>query len=135
MFLKDDMREFLFRGKNIYSNYWEFGSIVYDKIKNEYTMKVPTNVELMYGIKPETIGQYTGQKDFRNKIKIFEDDKVVMSLSEIGCGVPEGFEGVVKIIEGQWIVSKLDKNKHRYQWYPLFQNFGWWKITGNIHDK
>lgn len=136
------MREILSRGKSIDNGEFVHGYLTLSLCRrggyHHMITVLSEDLEkenLRYIVDKKTIGQFTEQTTAKDKLKIFGGDKVVMFLSELGCGVPEEFEGVVKIIEGQWIVSSPDKEQHRFQWYPLFQGLGWWEITGNIHDE
>lgn len=124
------MREYLFRGKRLDNGEWVHGKLTGIKLVPEISTIEPKGIigPFSFMVDPETIGQFTGQKDYRNKTKIFEGDKVIMHQTQMGSGIPQDFEGVVKFINGHWAV---DSGK---DWYSLYQELGWWKVTGNIHD-
>lgn len=67
------MREILFRGKNIKTGEWEIGDLVYMFGKVPYIHKSYGEAEIYREVDPETVGQYTEQKDLEGN-KIFEGD-------------------------------------------------------------
>lgn len=135
------MREILFRGKPTDNDEFVYGYFTLSLCRRGGYYRiiiVPSEdleeKDLRYIVDEKTIGQFTDQTTAKDKTKIFEGDKVIMSYFEFGCGVPEGFEGVVKFVDGQWIVDAGNKEQSLFRRYLLFQKLGWWKITGNIHD-
>ena len=67
------MRDILFRGKNITTGEWEVGDLVYFYRKVPYIHKSYGDAEIYREIDPDTVGQYTEQKDVKGN-KIFEGD-------------------------------------------------------------
>ena len=65
------MREILFRGKDVNSNKWRMGYF-YTAVQGCVAI-IGDGVD-GYQVKPETVGQYTGWKDKKNGVKIFEGD-------------------------------------------------------------
>lgn len=127
------MREYLFRGQTSINSRWVYGNYTPMNHKDK-TIHFISSSDLS-GITNEvngsTIGQFTGQKDLKEVNRIFEGDKLFITGIEFGCTVPEWFTGDVRFIDGSWLVCNDDKGKA----FNLFQELGWWMITGNIHDK
>lgn len=65
-------------------------------------------------VDPETICAYSGVND-KNKVKIFEGDKVVVSEKH---GYKESFEGLCTFYKGCFFVTKKDENG-KYIHHPL----------------
>lgn len=119
------MRAILFRGMNK-KGAWFYGCFIHTGCDAPAIIFGDGEQEEVI---PETIGQYTGQTTFKEKLKIFEGDKVILFSPEFRFGIPTGFKGVVKFFECQWWV---DDGKRAF---PLFQSFGGWEIIGNIHEE
>lgn len=72
------MREILFRGKLLSTNEWTEGNLAVSK--TGVTIITPDDTPLgKYGqVDPETVGQFTGVTDKRNR-KVFEDDILLIA--------------------------------------------------------
>jgi|SRR5690625_423187 len=72
------MREALFRGKDNFSGDWYFGNLLSDTdavsiITDGRDNGIHVYVKRGYNVMPESVGEYTGEKDI-NKKMIFEGD-------------------------------------------------------------
>lgn len=76
-------------------------------------------------INPDTICAYSGVSD-KNKVKIFEGDKVVVSEKH---GYKESFEGCCTFYKGCFFITKKDENG-KYIHHPLNKKH----VTLNNHD-
>lgn len=67
------MREILFRGKDIKNNVWEYGDLLRNANGKSFIRKAYKGIDVFTEVNPDTVGQYTEQKDL-NGDKIFEGD-------------------------------------------------------------
>jgi uncharacterized phage protein (TIGR01671 family) len=130
-------RDIEFRGKDIRTGKWVYG--FYYKAYGKHVIwgcVSGGNTQCVYGVIPETVGQYTGLKD-RNGVKIFEGDILGRLFDDYNENT------VVVYKEGILCAKPISKEKYR----PLntFDGCGWvpvnsnnpnynFEVIGNIHD-
>lgn len=128
------MREILFRGKTIVGDMWICGDLLHDENDEPYISLRPacTSRVSCAGVKPETVGQFTGLVD-KNGTKIFEgdvlkrerffseDDIVVISYEDSSFGY--------SMLNSKHpdIVDPIDDNE-----FGISLHF--YEIIGNVHD-
>ena len=125
------MREIKFRGKRLDNGEWTYGYY----LKSASTLiavdsgLVDGHFEL-YEVDPETVGQYTGEKDV-NGNEIYEGDKVLFTISDLrGNSIHR--KGVVVYREGAWQIQKSEH--HNYEFWFVCKLASEIQITDNIHD-
>ena len=136
------MREILFRAKCKDTKEWMEGFPVriYDYGGKVWEMHpFETNFNIIRGVIPETICEFTGKLD-KNKKKIFEGD--IFQLEDDIFAVVIFKDGCFRLEEyglcGTWTESGYDECGGGYgiidcepiDWYSLFDM----EVIGNIHD-
>ena len=117
------MREIKFRGKTA-NGEWVYGSLIYsDNIEPaiyfEFGKGTVKTFDFVY-VKPETVGQYIGQKD-KNGKKIFEGDILHCKYNH--------HKYLVKINE--YGVYTRDERGEELKLGRIHNDF---EIVGNVHD-
>lgn len=126
------MREILFRGKRTYNGEWVDGCL-YRNIYGEYQIrehKVYDEEAYIddYNINLETIGQYTGMKDIKDK-KIFEGDIVKFKrVNALGYTISR--VGEVQYYDELPIFYIYANTGDAWDWVDCEEI----EVIGNIHD-
>ncbi len=113
--------EILFRGKNKQTGVWEYGDLWH--ALNPEDMDKPFTIIEGHRVIPETVGQYTGRHDKRNR-RIFKGD-VLGGLLEGGV--------VVWIGKDCRFGIEIDGELNEITFVELEQKD--LEVIGNIHDK
>ncbi len=127
-------REIKFRGKRLDNGEWTYGYF-YQENDNTYIIEDCQKESMLnrnnaYKVDPDTVGQYTGLKDKKNK-KIYEGDILTSDGESIGFvvgGVHGYYFDLVYFLLGRKVSLSL---------YGVVVNdlHGDVEIAGNIHDK
>lgn len=155
------MRTIKFRGKNVKTSYWVYGSfhkyiditpvaLYKDAKSRENHIKEHTHYLIIQDassdycmprdmrcsdVIPETIGQFTGLYD-KNGKEIYEGD-IVYFDDKPYCVNGSKYQGAVVMHNGTWCVQHYEKCFDVHLYSPLFaDDFANRKtiILGNIHD-
>lgn len=121
------MREISFRGKRVDNGEWVYGSYLHDElscIDNHYIVE-----ETKYVVNPETLGQYTGYKDFTGK-KIYEGD--IVKLNIVIDGAAFHCHGFIVFSEGSW--KNIFHTPKQNYFDDLYCCNKCVSVIGNIHD-
>ena len=126
------MREILFRGYSTAERMWIYGDLSHTTDKIVHI----SNENCFIGVKPETVGQYTGLTD-KNGKKIFEGD-IVATKYKLGRGGYYVFEVYYNENLCQFALTinsgSYTKNK-QYDWLQLTElKANKIEVIGNIHD-
>lgn len=124
-----DLREILFRGQRFDNTDWVFGGYL-PKTKTICTENThPNSTEYIdLFIKPETLGQYTGMNDIKNK-KIFEGD--IVKFKRINAlGYTTSRVGEVQYYDELPIFYIYANTGDAWDWVDCEEI----EVIGNIHD-
>lgn len=121
------IENFRVKAKRMDNGEWIYGTGLTDFLNLFPDLKGHLWLWSNYGwiaIEPESICRYTGFKDHYKKKEIFENDKVRVFWNEYGSGIPEGFTGIVEMIDGGWwVYNEVEKME-----FLLFQELASWEI-------
>lgn len=140
-------REIKFRGKDILTDKWVYGDLLHlgdvcaiirssknEKLKvNAITDQLEFEAQDIYGVIPETVGQFTGLLD-GNGQGIFEGD--IMRIPETEFNIE--IIGVVEFDRGAYVVrSFFSGTLSSLAWAVRGRQSGERRgvVIGNIHDK
>ena len=124
------MREILFRGKDIKSNWYE-GLLAHNIAKDEWYISNKAGISTAYQVRPETIGQFTGLTD-KNGTKIFEGDIVEYKTGDkfrIGRVFFSDFRASFSVTAGKNGSARINNDLFNY-----IQNGNSVTVIGNIYD-
>ncbi len=129
------MREIKFRGLTL-SGEWVYGNLaVIHKDTRGGTKKGTyisnsAGIPFAYSVRPETVGQFTGERD-ELKQEIFEGDTIEYRLHEEGGNQVANFTGKVEFIDGSFYPMSL-AHKSEDEFYNI--EISYTKVIGNIHE-
>lgn len=117
------MREILFRAKSVWDGEWLYGDYSHSTYDNVKIRTHGRDIDGLFLVDPETVGQYTGMTD-GNDEKIFEGD-IVMGVDSL---VPElKVFGYIGFENGSFVIIGDLMTHYRWLDYDV-------KVIGNIHD-
>jgi len=121
----EEMREILFRGKDVETNEWVYGSLINHCFDNFEIINGCSYTEARWEVEPKTVGRYINAFDANGK-EICEGD---ILRDTDGCGIYEFMCFLVEEGEGEYILRINEKEM-------LDEYFSWneFEVIGNIHD-
>lgn len=129
------MRTIKFRGKNITTNEWVYGNLLYNALINKYFIIAMNDNNNLIEVNTDTIGEYTGIKD-NDDIDIYENEIVEITIPfHDGYSKPIIKERIIgysnklaAFVVRNWGIVPRDNWLGGYAPSVIF------KIIGNIHD-
>ena len=128
------MNNYKFRGKTA-AERWEYGSLLKNSDGKCAIVDEDNTVNFNYlsyaAVRPETVGQWTGQKDIKNN-DLYEGD----ILKVAGCLLVVKFEPCFFNSENTFssVGFYLKKVKTRYGETMQWDKQAYYEVIGNIHD-
>ena len=117
-----EMREILFRGKQVNDGMWIQGYLFQFWGRAYILWGMTNDTPTMHEVIPETVGQFTGLTD-KNGVKIFEGDVVLVEKFR---------KGVIRCLEKEALFA-VDFSSHLLRLCDTTSDYI--EIIGNIHDK
>ena len=127
-------REILFRGKDKATDQWVYGDYTHNEGLNTHyiSRNVNNTSRKAWEVDPDTVGQYTGQKD-KNGKKVFEGDIVHLKGDGFdGSEVGVDYHRIVSFDNGSLCLS-VGEGLH----FPIsdyIHGLEDWDVIGNVHD-